>query len=99
MKITLFEPPSSMKLDDFADRHELVMEVHRRPKGLDLPLYYAHFADADVKDGHCLIGEFGDGATIEESIANYALQISGKLLVVDAMSSSRREIQCPDELI
>ena len=42
-----------------------------------------------------LTSVFGDGNTVQEAIANYAKEISGKLIVIDAYSRARREIKVP----
>ena len=83
-----------MTIEEFAENNNLIMEVHERddPK---LPRCYAHFKLSDIKDGSCLIGKYGDGETEQEAIRNYAKEISGKLLVIGAFSSDRRNIQVP----
>ena len=84
-------------IEDFADQHNLVMEVHERryPVG-DPARYYAHFKSAEAREGMCaLIGLFGNGATPEEAIAAYAEEISLRTLIIDAMRTSRREIRVP----
>lgn len=84
-------------IEDFAERHGLVMEIHERPKPIGDPArYYAHFKSAEAREGSCcLIGLFGNGATPEEAVAEYATEISLRTLIIDAMRESRREIRVP----
>lgn len=84
-------------IEKFADKHGLVMEVHERKRPLgDLARFYAHFKGVEVKKQPCfLLGEFGNGSTPKNAIADYADKISGELLVVDAMAPDRREILVP----
>lgn len=84
----------------FADEHRLTLIVVERrmddwQRRQCLPRFYAHFKDVEVKDGHILRGEFGNGHTEDEAIADYAAAISGAWLVVDAYGVARREIQAP----
>lgn len=81
MKIERYPSPHAQEvtLEDFADKHGLVMEVHQRPDGS----YYSRFKFSEVHEGHLLRGVYGDGATEETAIAAYAKEISGKTLTVD----------------
>jgi len=83
--------PERMTIEEFAEKHDLVMEVVRRKGGN----YYAHFQRAEVKDGSILIGTSGEGLTEDEAISNYATEISDKLLVIGAYTKERREIWAP----
>lgn len=89
-----------MSIEDFAERHNLIMEVHERNKRnmIDFNVrdaFYASFEGAEVKEGACLASEYGDGSNEEEAIRNYAALISGKLLVFNAFGRDRHEIQVP----
>lgn len=81
MKIKRQDIPS-MTIEQFADAHNLVMEVHERrlPKG-DPSRYYAHFEDCDIA-GDGLLGEFGNA-------------ISLKRIVVGAYMPKSRVIDVP----
>lgn len=83
-----------LTIEEFADQHGLVMEVHERddPK---LPRYYATFKDVNVVDGVLLRGEYGNGDTEEEAIRNYGDALSFKTIVVNAGMANRREINVP----
>lgn len=100
MKIILNEQPR-MTLEEFADKHGLVMEVTERDKQEIGPLcrrfrYYACFRGAETKVCHILRSEYGNGSTPAKAIANYARKTSGRLLVINNFQTSRREIQCPE---
>ncbi len=89
-------------LEDFADDHRLVMEVHERTKryycatnDFENNRYYAHFKNADTTDGYILSSVTGNGPTPEAAIADYAIRISEQLLVIDASTEKRREIVVP----
>jgi hypothetical protein len=79
MEIEYFYPPTQVTIEEFADQHGLIMEVHQR-KHHD---YYAHFKNADLER------VYGNGITEGGAIKNYARKISGNILVVG------REIQVP----
>lgn len=100
MKIKRFPLPNTtpITIRRFASSHDLTMEVHERTKnpvpGADR--YYAHFEDSDVKEGRMLRGAFGNGSTEQDAIKDYAKQISGQILIIDAFSVlGRREIAVP----
>lgn len=95
MKIVLHEI-EKVAIEDFADKHDLAMEVHERDHSIgDSMRYYAKFSNAETKHGSVLAGVFGNGPTIDDAIEDYAMVISGKLFVIDAMKPTRREIQVP----
>lgn len=90
-----YHPNDVATLEEFCDRYELVLQVHERSSPR-LPRFYATIRGAEFREReHFLTGLFGDGHTPQESIADYAKEISGKVMVLDAMLSSRREIQVP----
>lgn len=93
-------PVPRMTLEDFADNHGLVLEVHERAQTVNIgygPVarYYAFFHGVEVKDGPILSGITGNGDSERDAIRAYAREISNKLLVIDASKPSRREIQSP----
>lgn len=92
MKTTLIEIPE-MTLEEFADRHGLEMVVKERPKTTGDSRYYACFKDCEISAGGFLKGEFGNGSNPGRAIRAYAKEISECCLVIDAMRSTRREIQ------
>jgi hypothetical protein len=100
MIIKKFEVERS-SIENFADKHLLVMEVHERSphhmggRWSEDSRYFAHFEHAEIQDGSCLVGTYGNGATPESAIAAYAQEISGKLLVVNAGTRSRIDIRVP----
>ena len=100
MKIKMF-PVERMTISGFAKKHGLIMEVHEREGDMIKKCgegirFYAEFSRSEIKDGPILIGTFGDGRTPSEAIKNYATEISGKLLVINAYNKKeRREIYVP----
>jgi hypothetical protein len=88
-----------MSIQDFADAHDLVMQVIERDDRhfpIGNPSHFlAHFKGVEIGGGGLLRGVYGNGATEEEAIRAYAPEISLKNIVVDAMSSKRREIRVP----
>lgn len=99
MKIKLHERAGgTMKLEAFADKHDLVMRIEERSKQSGLPRYYAHFENCEVAEDGALIGSFGNGNTPEEAMADYAREIEGKRLVVDAFGPFRRAFDVPNDL-
>lgn len=50
-----------------------------------------NYAHSDVKDGYFLIGVCGRGDTLDEAVADYAKQISGKTLVFNSDIADKEE--------
>lgn len=94
MKInTTLQPRST--LEEFADKHGLVMEVNERPPKYNLPPFYASFKGVEITDGSFLRSAFGNGEIPEEAIADYIIELSENRIVVDAYKETRREINVP----
>ena len=82
-----------MTIEEFADKHDLTMTVRERPTASTVDnRFYASFDSVELKGDGVLVSSFGNGATPEEAINNYATEIHLQVLVVDAMKPSRREI-------
>ena len=97
MKVKRYLIPE-VKIQDFAEEHNLVLEVHERRNPIvrrNAGKYYCHFQNAEVLDDPVLIGEYGNGKTEEQALANYAERISYQTLVIDACGKKRREIEVP----
>ena len=85
-----------MTVEEFAEKHGLIMEVHERSAEDSPDRFYAHFENSDITGDGVLIGAFGNGATAQEAIKNYAEEISGKVLAIDAWTVlNRRNIPVP----
>lgn len=87
-------------IEEFADRHGLVMEVSERrmdrwQRSHRLERFTATFKGVEVADAGMLLSVYGSGDTEIDAIRNYAERISSERLVVDAMKSTRREIAVP----
>jgi hypothetical protein len=73
----------TITIDEFADRHGLVLEVNERePLYIKMPhigengRFYAYFGNIEISDGRFLTSAFGNGSTIREAIEDYAYQLS-----------------------
>ena len=85
-----------MLIERFAVEHGLTMEIHERPRPEgDRGRFYAHFKFCDVMENGCLVGMYGDGATDEDAIRNYAARISLRRIALNAYTPERREIEVP----
>ena len=79
-------------IEKFAQKHGLTWIYGTCEDGDE----FVHF-DAEILERQAvLVTKFGIGETIEEAKEDYARQISGKLLVVDAYDDYRREIVVPE---
>ena len=89
MKVTMTSVPMGT-IEGFAEKYDLEMEVCERrvPLGNE-NRFYASFKGSEEKGNGVLIGTYGNGATHEEAIANYAKAISMKTLVFDAYTDDR----------
>lgn len=101
VKIEMHPRPTA-RIEEFADKYGLIMEVHERSARdycagpwLERFRYFAHFKRAEIKEGRMLSSASGDGATPEEAIADYARNISGQLLIIDAYRDERCELHVP----
>lgn len=95
-------------LTEFAEANGLTMEIversarERREFGrlhgvTMLPRYIASFKGAEViRTRGVLSSDYGNGDTEEQAIADYATQISGFTLVLNAYSCKRKEIKVPE---
>lgn len=86
---------SKMSIVEFADIYGLVMEIRER-NNKSLPKYFAAFQRCEVQEGCALCGIYGNGNTEAAAIRDYAKGISGQLLVRDAYSPKRTEIEVPN---
>ena len=90
-------------LSEFADEHDLVLEVNERSTETlqafrhlsNKDRFYTHFVDSEIKGIGVLISAFGNGETVDEAIEEYRKEISEKTLVVNAGSANRKEIKVP----
>lgn len=90
----IVEPVARMTIEEFAHKFGLTIRVDERSNRTN-GQWYAHFLNAEIKDGPILIGDYGYGVTPKSAIADYAERISGKLLVINAYGPNRREVRVP----
>lgn len=90
------EEIEQMTLEQFADKHNLIMVVKERETESHSNMRYcAYFKNTEIKEGIFLKGEYGNGHTPEAAIGEYKHKICFRLLVVNAMSKDRKEIKIP----
>lgn len=53
------------------------------------------FEGAEVMENGCLIGEHGNGYSIDEALHDYAKSIQCKQIAINAYSDHRKEIMLP----
>lgn len=100
MKIVMHEA-DRFGLVAFADANDLIMEIHERvfaglgARWTEDERYYAHFKDCEIRERGCISGEYGNGATPEAAMRDYARRISGKQMLIDSWSHKQREVTVP----
>lgn len=57
-----------------------------------------HIDRAEVVDGGFLVGAHGNGPTPDDAMADYAAQIAGKRIAINAMADDRCEYNVPADL-
>lgn len=86
-----------MDFEKFAKEHGLVLEATER--GPDWPnensRWYVRFSNVEIMDRGMLSGSYGNGSNIEEAVRDYAQELSGKQIAIDAMSPKRRNVDVP----
>lgn len=99
MKIIRYRDPYAVPIaiQEFADKHHLVMEVHERSLAArqgsyPLPRYYAHFTHVEVHSPGILSGVAGNAETEDGAISDYATRISGKTITTDG---GKTDIEVP----
>jgi len=107
VKVVIMELGGGLQtLEDFAAAHGLTMLVNERPRSLCESMahmswpgcrYCARFDDVETKDGLILTGEYGNGATPEAAIIDYAKRIAGKRLVFLPLQGERKDFDAPNE--
>lgn len=60
-----------------------------------LSKYYVQFENAEVMEGGCLAGKYGDGNTIDEALKDYCREVSNCRVAFGAYTKERKEIQFP----
>lgn len=99
MKIQRY-PIERMTIEEFAEKHDLIMEIHERtPLNMGKrwhPRYrfYARFKDSGVISGSDLIMACGNGKTEEEAIADYQHYIN-----LETIKVNDKEIQVPELIL
>ncbi len=88
-------------LTEFANEHNLALSIgERTPNDMgknwkESFMFFASFDNCEVKDGAMLASVCGNGASHDAAIHDYIIKISDRLLVIDAYTINRHEIQVP----
>ena len=87
-------------LEEFADKHGLVMQVFERSASISTPAqrYYARFEDTEVMWKGMLRGVYGEGPNPDAAIKDYGFRIRGSRIAVNAYSDKRQEVDVPNDL-
>ena len=64
-------------------------------RGTGVRVRFRRLETKERKDSGCLTSVSGDGDTKKEALADYAAQLCGKWIVIDAYGKARREFQLP----
>ena len=86
-----------MTIEDYADIVNVYLIIRRYCNQDNR--YSAEFENAEIKEGGCLAGVYGNGKTATEAVLNYVEQIRGKRIVFDAFGKNRREFDVPNTLV
>ncbi len=86
------EKPTQVDFEEFADKHNLKLEVTRySPERTTVK-----FEDIEISSNEMLIFAYGDASTPAAALRIYASQISGKKIVKNSgIKKERVEIDCP----
>lgn len=98
IKIEKFGGNQPETLTEFAKKNGLTLTV--RERGGDrgrLLQYFAYFSNVEVMRRGMLASLSGDGNTPDEAAADYARQLAGKRIAVDAYTPKRVEIDVPND--
>ena len=95
MKTKITAIPEST-IEKFAEELDLEMVIKERREPVGSPMcYYASFSYAEEQNNGFLISNYGNGATPEDAVNDYAKQIEMKTLVIHDYTDARREIKVP----
>lgn len=91
MKIERISGKPRMTIEQFAEEHDLVMEVHE-PNG-ESPVYKASFKGVEVVNDGFLYSTYGRGTTEADAINHYSKIISNQTIRI---GRSGKRIHVPD---
>lgn len=85
-----------MNFYDYMDTINVDLEVTRYH---NQARWLARFHGTEVRRGFAmLVSEYGLGKTPDEAIADYMEKIRGKKIIINAMSTTRREFVVPETI-
>lgn len=83
-------------LIEFGDRHGLSLDVRERGHSSS-PRYYVSFPNVEIMERGMLASYHGDGDTPDAAAADYARQLAGRRIAIDAYTDERVEIDVPND--
>lgn len=78
-------------LEEFADKHDLTLEIGERPKEYGLPRYFAYLKDVYLDEGCVVVGTSGNGDDEQSAVQDYVKRLNGQLLTIRPFDPSRRK--------
>lgn len=101
MKISVrrlgWDSPTPVEFSEWAERHDLELQVLERSTRRDLDRWYCSFRGLETLDRGILTSSSGSGDSPERAIADYAETLRGKRCVTRAMHADRQEFDAPNE--
>lgn len=77
-----------ISLDEFADEHNLTLEINERDLSIKAPRFYTQFKYTEVDSGNVV---YGDGNTEDEAIEDYCKKISGQIIIIHAGNDDKKQ--------
>jgi hypothetical protein len=93
MKFNLIEVCEITDFEKTICREIIVTE--RGESSIGCQRYFSEFENSEIMEQGLLVGAYGDGNTIDESLKNLATLVSNKTIAFDAYSSKRKNISFP----
>jgi len=87
-----------MNLKELADIAGKSVNIYGTIKDDNTLIFTASISDIEIKDGPCLISQWGKGKTPEQALQDYAFNIKGETAVSNAFQNDRREFKIPTSL-
>lgn len=100
------KPVKTCTLEQFADEHDLIMDVTERDEEMQKftgHRFYASFRGVSVLEDGLIISSFGNGDNPKDAIQNYADDIEGALLRAEPHGTTSfkvtKTIQAPAKFV
>ena len=86
------------KFYNFLDSINCDLEIIRISKKGNHSGFSVHIHRCEIKEGNCLVSEYGHGDTVNEAIQDYIKKIIGKKIVIHAFTDFRKEYIVPENI-